>query len=298
MQTPVLAMIVRRDDEIRTFKPEPFWELLTRYREVTFKFAGDRFAQGGGRPARSSSGCEGHPFAVRGVERKPERVQPPQLYDLTELQRDMNRRYGLSADATLKAAQSLYEAKLISYPRTDSRYLGGDMKGKVPGILDELRPLKPAEIGKLDLDALAFTGRIINDAKVSDHHAIIPTGKQPGALSPAAAEGLRRRRHPPDRRLLPGLREGGDDRRRGVERGAVPGPGRAGARAGLDRPVPPQGRRQEGRRAGAARVPPRRERPARAVRPAGRDDAAEALHRGDACSGRWRRPASWSTTSS
>ena len=105
----------------------------------------------------------------------------------------MNRRYGMSADATLKAAQSLYEAKLISYPRTDSRYLGGDMKGKVPGILDELRSLKPAEIGKLDLDALAFTGRIINDAKVSDHHAIIPTGKRPGALSPAAQKVYRRR---------------------------------------------------------------------------------------------------------
>ena len=185
MQTPVLALIVRRDDEIRTFKPEPFWELLTRYREVTFKFAGERFL-------KEEDALEvlrrvvGHPFTVLGVERKPERLQPPQLYDLTELQRDMNRRFGLSADATLKAAQSLYEAKLISYPRTDSRYLGGDMKGKVPGILGELRALKPAEIGKLDLDALAFTGRIINDAKVSDHHAIIPTGKQPGSLSPAA----------------------------------------------------------------------------------------------------------------
>ena len=98
----------------------------------------------------------------------------------------MNRRYGLSADATLKAAQSLYEAKLISYPRTDSRYLGADMKAEIPGILDDLRALKPAEIGKLDLGALAFTGRIINDAKVSDHHAIIPTGKRPGDLSPAA----------------------------------------------------------------------------------------------------------------
>src|SRR4029077_10508745 len=100
VQTPVLAMIVGRDDEIRTFKPEPFWELLTRYREVTFKFAGERFAKED--DARTLLGrVQGHPFTIRDVERKVERVPSPQLYDLTELQRDMNRRYGMSADATL-----------------------------------------------------------------------------------------------------------------------------------------------------------------------------------------------------
>jgi DNA topoisomerase-3 len=98
----------------------------------------------------------------------------------------MNRRFGLSADATLKSAQSLYEAKLISYPRTDSRYLGGDMKSEIPRILAELRAIRPDEISKLDLVALTFTGRIINDAKLGDHHAIIPTGKQPGALPPSS----------------------------------------------------------------------------------------------------------------
>ena len=185
VQTPVLAMIVRRDDEIRTFRPEAFWELLTRYRGVTFKFAGDRFARE--EDARGVfERVVGHPFTVRGVDQKPDRVQPPQLYDLTELQRDMNRRYGMSADGTLKAAQSLYEARLLSYPRTDSRYLGSDMKGKIPEILGGLRALKQDEISKLDLGALAFTGRIINDRKVSDHHAIIPTGKRPDDLSPAA----------------------------------------------------------------------------------------------------------------
>ena len=185
VQTPVLALIARRDDEIRTFKPEPFWELLTRYRTVTFKFAGDCFVEED--DARELLGrVQGHPFTIRGVDKKPERLQPPQLYDLTELQRDMNRRYGMSADATLKAAQSLYEAKLISYPRTDSRYLGGDMRGKIPGILEGVRPLKPAEVGALDLKKLEFSGRIVNDAKVSDHHAIIPTGKRPATLVPAA----------------------------------------------------------------------------------------------------------------
>jgi DNA topoisomerase-3 len=183
VQTPVLAMIVRRDDEIRAFRPEPFWELLTLYRKATFKFAGDRFATEEAARAVLDR-VEGHPFTIRGVEKKPERVPPPQLYDLTELQRDMNRRYGLSADATLKAAQALYEATLITYPRTDSRHLGSDMKAKVPTILGNLRPLKPEEIGRLALDSLSFTGRVIDDAKVGDHHAIVPTGKRPEDLPP------------------------------------------------------------------------------------------------------------------
>ena len=286
MQTPVLAMIVRRDDEIRTFKPEPFWELLTRYRDVTFKFAGDRFAKE--EDAQSVlQRVQGHPLIIRGVERKPERVQPPQLYDLTELQRDMNRRFGLSADATLKAAQSLYEAKLISYPRTDSRYLSGrHEESRSPASWTIFRALKPDEIGKLDLGALAFTGRIINDTKVSDHHAIIPTGKPPGSPLAGGPEGLRRRRHPPDRRLLPGVRQGSDDRRRSHRTRCRSGPGacECSSRAGPCS-TPASRTRQGRRRAGAARVPPRRERPARAVRPAGRDDAAEALHRGQPARG-------------
>ena len=113
----------------------------------------------------------------------------------------------------LKAAQWLYENKLISYPRTDSRYLGNDMKSQIPGILADLKPLKPVEIGKLNLQALDFTGRIINDAKVSDHHAIIPTGKRPGELAPAAQKVFDAVVTRLDRRLLPRLRQGSDDRR-------------------------------------------------------------------------------------
>jgi DNA topoisomerase-3 len=184
VQTPVLALIVGRDDEIRAFKPEPFWELLTLYREVAFRFTGDRFPKE--EAVRALLGrVQGHPFTVRAVEKKEERELPPQLHDLTELQREMNRRHGLSADATLKAAQALYEAKLLTYPRTDSRYLTTDLKAQLPGILEALRPLKPDEIGRLDLQNLPFTGRIVNDAKVSDHHAILPTGKRPGELPPA-----------------------------------------------------------------------------------------------------------------
>jgi DNA topoisomerase-3 len=184
VQTPVLALIVRRDDEIRTFRPEPFWELLTRYRNTAFKFDGDRFREEQ-EPLRLLERVSGQPFTVARVERKTERSQPPQLYDLTELQRDMNRRYGLSAAATLQAAQSLYESKLITYPRTDSRYLSSDMRREVPQILRSLQPIRPEEIAALDLGALRFSSRIVDDSKVSDHHAIIPTGSLPGTLGSA-----------------------------------------------------------------------------------------------------------------
>lgn len=181
VQTPVLALVVRRDDEIRGFKPEPFWELLTVYREVTFKFTGDRFKKEADALAMLDR-VRDHPFVVGTVERKTERDLPPQLFDLTELQRHMNRRRGLSADATLKAAQSLYEAKLITYPRTDSRHLTNDLKGQVRSALEALRTLHPEAVGRLDLSALPFTGRVVDDSKVRDHHAIIPTGKVPGDL--------------------------------------------------------------------------------------------------------------------
>jgi DNA topoisomerase-3 len=181
VQTPVLAMIVRRDDEIRTFRPEPFWELMTVYRKVTFRCTGDRFVNQDDAEKMLQS-ASGHPLLIKKVQSQPEKSQPPQLYDLTELQRDMNRRFGISAADTLAAAQSLYEAKLVTYPRTDSRYLSKDMQKDVPGIFEQLRALKPKEIGKLDLKSLQFPSRIVNDAKITDHHAIIPTGLKPGTL--------------------------------------------------------------------------------------------------------------------
>ncbi|MAF09151.1 DNA topoisomerase III [Candidatus Poribacteria bacterium] len=185
VQTPVLAMIVERDDTIRSFRPEPFWEVMTRYRDVLFRYAKGRL------PEESQADdilkrVVGHPFAITGVDARERRQPPPLLHDLTELQREMNRRHGLSASATLKAAQSLYEAKLITYPRTDSRYLSNDMKPAVRKALERLRDLKPDEIGRLNTASLTYTRRIVNDAKVTDHHAIIPTGKAPGALESAA----------------------------------------------------------------------------------------------------------------
>jgi DNA topoisomerase-3 len=182
VQTPVLAMIVRRDDGIRTFKPELFWELMTRYRKTEFRFAGDRFKNQQGAQELLQR-VQGHEFEIQKVTSKPEKSLPPQLYDLTGLQRDMNRRFGLSAAETLQSAQSLYENKLITYPRTDSRYLNSDMKNEVPQILRRLESIKRDEISKLPLSTLLFSSRIVNNKKVGDHHAIIPTGTVPGTLS-------------------------------------------------------------------------------------------------------------------
>ena len=182
VQTPVLSLLVERDDEIRTFRSEPFWELLTKYREVLFRFAGDRFFKKTDAETVFQK-VHGQPFSIRDIQKKEERLFPPRLYDLTELQRDMNRRYGTSAAETLKIAQALYENKLITYPRTDSRYLTADMKPEIPKILEKLRPQKPAEIAALNLSNLPFSASIINDKKVTDHHAIIPTGNTSEKLS-------------------------------------------------------------------------------------------------------------------
>jgi DNA topoisomerase-3 len=185
VQTPVLALIGARDDEIRHFKPEPFWELFTKYREVIFKFRGNRFTTQQDAENKCAAANE-TPFKITDIKIKRERSLPFLLYDLTDLQRDMNRRYGLAAATTLKIAQSLYEDKLLTYPRTDSRFLTADMKPEIPGILDKLRSIKNAEIAALDLRRLPFSGRIINDAKVTDHHAIIPTGKLPSSINDMA----------------------------------------------------------------------------------------------------------------
>lgn len=181
VQTPVLAMIVLRDDEIRTFKPEDFWELKTEYRKTIFKYKKGRFKKEAEAKALLELIKE-HPFWIRKIESKEEKELPPMLFDLTELQREMNRKHSLSANDTLQVAQSLYESKLISYPRTDSRFLSQEIKVEVPGILSRLQSLKPEEIGKLQLNKLPFSGRIVNDKKVGEHHAIIPTGKHPGNL--------------------------------------------------------------------------------------------------------------------
>ena len=181
VQTPVLAMIVERDDTILQFRPQPFWELTTRYREVVFKYTGQRFEQ----PEKAQGLLEkmsGQPFAVTGITAKENKEQPPQLFDLTTLQREINKQHGLSAADTLAATQNLYEAKLVTYPRTDSRYLSADMKPRIPKIMEQLKTIRAEEIAPLKLAKLQFSKRIIDDTKVTDHHAIIPTGVRPRAM--------------------------------------------------------------------------------------------------------------------
>jgi len=182
VQTPVLAMIVERDDTILQFRPQPFWELTTRYREVIFKYTGQRFEQ----PEKAQALLEkmsGQPFTITGSAGKESKEQPPQLYDLTTLQREINKQHGLSAADTLAATQNLYEAKLVTYPRTDSRYLNHDLKPRIPKIMEQLKSIRAEQIAPLNLAKLPFTTRIIDDTKVTDHHAIIPTGVRPRSLS-------------------------------------------------------------------------------------------------------------------
>ena len=178
VQTPVLAMIVARDDTILQFRPQPFWELSTRYREVVFKYSDKRFED----PDKAQTLLDtitGQPFEIIAVTAKKKKEQPPQLFDLTTLQRELNKLHGISAADTLTATQSLYEAKLVTYPRTDSRYLSEDMKPRIPNIMEQLKGHLPEQIAPLNLAKLPFNNRIINDKKVTDHHAIIPTGMNP-----------------------------------------------------------------------------------------------------------------------
>lgn len=178
VQTPVLAMIVERDDTILQFRPQPFWELTTRYRDVTFKYTGKRFEK----PDKAQALLEkitDQPFEITSIVAKKKKEQAAQLFDLTTLQRELNKLHGISAADTLTATQSLYEAKLVTYPRTDSRYLSEDMKPRIPKIFTQLKALRPEQITPIDITKLPFSKRIINDKKVTDHHAIIPTGMIP-----------------------------------------------------------------------------------------------------------------------
>lgn len=174
VQTPILAMIVNRDLEIEYFKPKDYWEVHTVCRGATFKHTESKFDD----PAEGQAVVEAasaFPLIVQSVSKKKEKANPPQLYDLTALQQDMNRMHGFTADRTLRLAQTLYESKHLTYPRTDSRYISTEIQPTIAPLLEALRTLKPAEIEPLDLAALPFNKRIVDDKKVSDHHAILPT---------------------------------------------------------------------------------------------------------------------------
>jgi len=191
VQTPTLALIVNRQKEIDNFKPEPYWVLATVYRNTTFTATKGKFtSKEEGEQAFQT--IEGRPFTVTKVEKKEGKEQPPQLYDLTSLQVDCNRKFGFSAEMTLNLIQALYEKKYTTYPRVDTQYLSDDIYPKCPQTLNGLYQTKfngvapYAEFIKpIGGKALKKTKRVFDTSKVTDHHAIIPTGVIPQNLSDA-----------------------------------------------------------------------------------------------------------------
>lgn len=193
VQTPTLALIVQRQKEIDSFVPEPYWVLATVYRDTTFTATKGRY-NSKEEGEKDFSLIEGKPFIITGVQKKQGREPAKQLYDLTSLQVDCNRKFGYSAEMTLNLIQGLYEKKLTTYPRVDTQYLSDDIYPKCPGILNGVSQMTVSgqkvylQLIK-DLAAISKTlpksKRVFDTSKVTDHHAIIPTGQVTVGLSDA-----------------------------------------------------------------------------------------------------------------
>lgn len=179
VQTPTLALIVQRYKEIANFKPEKYWELKTKYRDVIFSATSGKFAtieEG----QKALEAVKDTPFRIDDIKSKQGKEAPLALFDLTSLQVECNNKLGLSADETLRIAQSLYETKLTTYPRVDTRYLTDDIYAKVPTILRGLAPYAKFTQPLLESNKkLPKSKKVFNNLKVTDHHAIIPTGVPP-----------------------------------------------------------------------------------------------------------------------
>lgn len=189
VQTPTLALIVNRQKEIDNFKPETYWVLATIYRDTTFTATKGRFDKKEEGEAAFKT-IEGEPFSVTDVQKKKGTEAPPKLYDLTSLQVDCNKKFGYSAEMTLNLIQSLYEKKYTTYPRVDTQYLSDDIYPKCPQTMNGLYQTKIqsktvyAELIKpLGGKALKKSKKVFDSSKVTDHHAIIPTGVPPIGLS-------------------------------------------------------------------------------------------------------------------
>jgi len=176
VQTPTLAMVVNRFKDIENFKPQPYWELQTLYRDTLFSYEDGRFLKKEDGEALANKVKESD-FEIQSITKKKGKEYAPKLFDLTGLQVYCNTKFGFSADETLKIVQGLYERKVVTYPRVDTTFLPNDVYPKVPGILEKLtnysaltKPLLGKKIKK--------STKVFNDKKVTDHHAIIPTGMQ------------------------------------------------------------------------------------------------------------------------
>ena len=191
VQTPTLALIVNRQKEIDNFKPEPYWVLSTIYRDTLFTATSGKFTSE--EEGKKAFGLiDGKPFVITSVQKKQGKEPPKQLYDLTSLQVDLNRKYGFSAEMSLNLIQGLYEKKLTTYPRVDTQYLSDDIYPKCPSILNGVSQYM--EAGRkpyLDIiktlagfsKKLPKSKRVFDTSKVTDHHAIIPTGQVPNGLT-------------------------------------------------------------------------------------------------------------------
>ena len=175
VMSPTLALIVQRESEIYSFKPVPFYTVVLEL--PGFTVSGERMANKAA-AEQLKTNCQGAAATVKKVERKEKSEKPPALYDLTTLQRDANRLLGFTAQQTLDYLQSLYEKKLCTYPRTDSRYLTSDMAASLPSLVQLTAGTMPFAAGR---EIFCNAAQIINDKKVTDHHAVIPTRNLQGA---------------------------------------------------------------------------------------------------------------------
>jgi len=186
VQTPTLAMIVQRHHEITNFISKDFWEVKTTYRDVLFSYEKGRFFEAEKAEAMMEQ-IKDSLFTIVSFEKKKGKEYAPRLFDLTSLQVESNKKFNLTADETLKTVQQLYEKKLVSYPRVDTSYLPEDQHPKIAGILNGL-PDYAQFTQDILKKTIPKTKRVFDNKKITDHHAIIPTGVKPTNLSAAAGD--------------------------------------------------------------------------------------------------------------
>ncbi|QZE15512.1 DNA topoisomerase 3 [Halosquirtibacter laminarini] len=182
VQTPTLALVVSRHLEIENFKPTPFWELKTTYREAVFNVKSGRF-DNKEEAQKQLEEIKDSPFEVTKIETKKGKEHPPKLFDLTLLQVECNKKFGYTAEETLKYIQSLYEKKLTTYPRVDTTFLSNDIYKKIPSIMGSLSKVYTKQITPLQSAPFRKSKKVFDDKKITDHHAIIPTGVYPSGLT-------------------------------------------------------------------------------------------------------------------
>ncbi len=181
VQTPTLALIVNRYKEIENFKPEPFWEIKTLYKDVLFNSTKGRFSNAE-EAQKVIEQIKTELFTIKSYTKKNGKEQPPKLFDLTALQVECNKKYDFSAEDTLKHIQALYEKKMVTYPRVDTTFLPTDMHPKIEGILKQMEPYANFTAPLLQAKIIK-PKRIFDDKKITDHHAIVPTGVKPANLT-------------------------------------------------------------------------------------------------------------------